>query len=350
MTCARHPLFIAYCGVCMQHIQWSFALSEDYMLAYLAQGGPLHLKHGGGVDGNCYQSKILPPLHPSLAFLVHYVVATSLIFYAHDTFLFDATHPTTYNDETTIRRQTYISKFFFIYTLILFTTRYLSSYHAGRLRHYSVLYELTWCCNFTLVMGCITFCGGNSTSWLFRRRPLVATACCVAVSIDQILWYVDLIVWLTTGKFAVGVIKYLTWKQTLWIDRITCTHHLWCIPLILYGANTPLDFNSVKLSAFIVIINVLLSRWLTPHCIQIQGGTKTKTKDGEYKKDPKHYRYLNVNLSHELWQDIKLPFLQISKDNPKCYVYLFRLLWRWQLLNTLVYIAVLCPLSKWIIS
>lgn len=31
--------------------------------------------------------------------------------------------------------------------------------------------------------------------WMFRRRPLVATACCVAVSVDQVFWYVDLAVY-----------------------------------------------------------------------------------------------------------------------------------------------------------
>ena len=322
---------------------------------HLTQGGPLHHKHGGG-DGKISSQRrpalLSPPIHPSLAFISHYVVTILSTFYIHDTFFSSNLHDDDDDDDddddaTTIQRQTYISYFLIIYTLTLFITRYLSSYTHGQIRHYSVLYELTWCCNFTLVIGCITFCGGRTTSWLFRRRPLVATACCVAVSIDQIMWYVDLLVWIICGKFPIGVIKYLTWKQTLWIDRLTCTHHIWTIPLLLYGSNSPLTWGSVKLSAFIITIHALLSRWLTPYCIQ----SGTHTKDGKtYMKDPQHYRYLNVNLSYELWQDITLPFLQISKDNPTCWVYLFRLLWRWQLLNTLLYMIILRPLSRWIIS
>lgn len=312
------------------------------MLSYLSQSGRFHPKHGGGGNSSVGRgmNKVLPPLHPMLAFIIHYSIAISSTFYVHDTFF--NTTSSTQDGKATIERQSYISKFLFIYTLILFTTRYISSYYAGKLRHYSVLYEFTWLCNFTLVVGCITFCGG--TSWFFRRRPLVATACCIAISIDQVMWYVDSVGFILTRQWLIGVMKYLTWKQTLWIDRVTCLHHLWTIPIILYGANTSLTWDSVKVSALIVIINVLLSRWLTPHCIQ-SGAT-----DDINKKNPLHYRYLNVNLAHELWQDITLPFLQISKDKPGCVVYLFRLLWRWIFLNTLIYIAILYPLNEWIIS
>ncbi|KAL7530699.1 hypothetical protein ACHAXR_003635 [Thalassiosira sp. AJA248-18] len=349
------------------------------LLGYLSQSGPLHPKHGGGVSPplqshpsllpkTINNNSILPPLHPSLSFLLHYSIAISSIFYVHDVYY----HTTDYDVDgststtTTIQRQALISKFLFIYTLILFTTRYISSHYSsvgGRIRHYSVLYELTWLCNSTLVMACLSFHGGSSDggssivgntanakwwllSWLFRRRPMVATSCCIAVSIDQILWYVDLLGWITIGKFPIGVMKYLTWEQTLWIDRCTCTHHLWTIPLILYGVKkddegtTILTWDSFQLSVYVVVIHVLLSRWLTPHYIHSGSGS------GEDKKDPKHYRYLNVNLAHELWRDISFPFLQISIDNPPCWIYLFRLLWRWQLFNGITFVAVLCPMGR----
>ena len=187
------------------------------MLSYLSQGGPLHTKHGGGDSSVGRDSRVLPPLHPTLTLIIHYSIAITSTFYVHDTF-FNITS-SSQDDEETIERQRYISKFLFIYTLILFTTRYISSYYAGRLRHYSVLYELTWLCNFTLVVGCICFRGGrSSTSWFFRRRPLVATACCISISADQVMWYVDLFGFILTRQWLTGVMKYLTWKQTLWID------------------------------------------------------------------------------------------------------------------------------------
>ena len=69
-------------------------------------------------------------------------------------------------------------------------------------------------------------------------------------------------------------------------------------------------------------VNVLLSRWMTPHHIE------------RPKMGPK---YLNVNLAHELWKDIKFDLLQINYDDPPAGLYLFRLLWRWHGFNTIVY-------------
>jgi len=69
-------------------------------------------------------------------------------------------------------------------------------------------------------------------------------------------------------------------------------------------------------------VNVLLSRWMTPACIE---------------HSPSDVKYLNTNLSHELWKDITFDILQINYDNPPAGLYLFRLLWRWQGFNTLVY-------------
>lgn len=376
------------------------------MIGYLSQSGPLHPKHGGGNGSGeaPFSLSLLPPLHPLLAFIIHYSIAITTIFYVHDVYFFVAKEATDdanydYGNSTAIRnRQASISNFLFIYTSILFTTRYLSSYAAGSIRHHSVLYELTWLCNSTLVMGCLSLGFGNSMSnniiidkddkeecwwyglcWFIQPRPMVATSCCIAVSIDQILWYVDLLgyIAITRGRFPVGVMRYLTWEQTLWIDRFTCTHHLWTIPLILVGTSVhkvELEWGTTfGLSVYIVVIQVLLSRWLTPHCIlMIQNdnndnhnsigkngnencnvdddddGNKNgkHNKKNKQEKDPRYYRYLNVNLSHELWRDISFPFLQISRDNPPCWKYLFRLLWRWQLFNGIVFVAILRPLSK----
>lgn len=70
------------------------------------------------------------------------------------------------------------------------------------------------------------------------------------------------------------------------------------------------------------------------------------TKDAEAKSDRK--KYLNVNLSHELWKDIKFSFLQISYDDPGAALYLYRLLWRWQCFNLVVFLLVLLPLSLFV--
>jgi hypothetical protein len=185
---------------------------------------------------------------------------------------------------------------------------------------------------------------------------MVATAFCIAVSIDQLLWHIDAVGYILYRTFPIGVMKYLTWKQTLSIDKFTCTHHLWTIPLFLYNSarnndDAVLTWRTLVLSYYVVVVHVLLSRWLTPHHISSRHPTVQNDDGGEKKtnknNDIDNYRYLNVNLAHELWQDITIPFLQISHDNPTCWVYLFRLLWRWQLFNTIVFIAILYPLSKY---
>ena len=331
---------------------------------YLSQAGPFHSKHGGRKPTDRLHDEgttFLPPLHPSLAFVTHYSVTVTSIFLLHDAiFGVDSNH-LNWNKPDAIQRQDKIAEFTFVYVVILFGARYLSSFLAGRLRQHAVLYELTWMCNSTLVMGFICFGGVGKVlrniddddvliehrflGWLCKRRPLVVTACCVSVSIDQILWYVDLSVRFLTGKFPIGVAKYLTWKQTLWIDRLTCTHHLWTIPLFLYGAGG-MNLHSFVLSVYVVAIQVLLSRWLTPHHIEVASSDSFSQNN---QSDPtRYYRYLNVNLSHELWRDITFPFLQISKDNPSCWIYVFRLLWRWQLLNWIMFVLVLLPLSTFI--
>jgi hypothetical protein len=320
--------------------------------SYVKQAGPFHPKHGGGLSIQNHAT-ILPPLHPCLAFVIHYSVAITNIFVVHDLF-FD--YKSIGSEKVHLSdRQDQIGTFLLVYAIILFGARYSSSFLAGRLRQHAVLYELTWLCNSTLVIGCISFGGlGNLLNvisediltkyqilrWICRRRPLAVTACCVGVSIDQVLWYVDLLGRTFSGKFPIGVAKYLTWKQTLWVDRLTCTHHLWTFPLVIYGAGE-MSFSSYLLSIYVVAIQVLLSRWLTPHHIQT-----VEESIADIRSDPSKYRYLNVNLSHELWRDISFSFLQISKDNPPCCFYLFRLLWRWQLLNLVVFVGVLLPLDR----
>lgn len=189
------------------------------MIQYLSQGGPTHPKHGGGLLSSTSSSSSSSstqstsyPIHPLISFFIHYSIAIPCIFIIHDTcFQINTPHHQQiyYEEEEIILRQIRIAKFIAIYTFILFTTRCASSSHAGRLRQHAVLYELTWLCNSTLVLGFITLGAfhNSNNNWLFRRRPLVATACCIGVSIDQVLWYVDLLGILTCRKFPVGVMK-----------------------------------------------------------------------------------------------------------------------------------------------
>ena len=123
------------------------------------------------------------------------------------------------------------------------------------------------------------------------------------------------------GVFPIGVSKYLFWPGTTLAHRITSTHHLWTIPLVLWASQGchPL---SLILSYFVVSINVLLSKWLTPISICFSGMEKQEVT------------YMNINLSHELWTDIKFGFLLAGEE---LLPYLIRLQVGWFLCNTAVF-------------
>lgn len=129
------------------------------------------------------------------------------------------------------------------------------------------------------------------------------------------------------------------------------------------------------LSILIVTINVLLSRFMTPIAIihedkigaaaastNISGNSALTMNTGASNKVEKCHKaasdamnsvelkYLNLNLSHELWKDIKLWIVASAvADNPRPVVYLFRLLWRWYILNVLVF-GVLFSASKILVN
>ena len=184
-------------------------------------------------------------------------------------------------------------------------------------------------------------------------------------------------------QFPIGVAKYLTWPETSFATRITCTHHLWTIPLLVYGCHCDdyddnfynkdtrmdLDGGERKLylggaafgfSVLVMCLNVGLSRWMTPIYIESDNastseydgigsrtGTRITIPRAKQEATMTKTKYLNCNLSHELWRDITFGFLQIQCDDPSMGVYLWRLLWRWQLLNGIILLLVLRPLERW---
>ena len=56
----------------------------------------------------------------------------------------------------------------------------------------------------------------------------------VVVSLDQLLWYIDIGGYLVLKKFVVGVAKYIIWEETSKIRLMTTFHHVFYIPLVLW--------------------------------------------------------------------------------------------------------------------
>mmetsp|Transcript_4253 Transcript_4253/g.12005 ORF Transcript_4253/g.12005 Transcript_4253/m.12005 type:complete len:305 (-) Transcript_4253:605-1519(-) len=286
-------------------------------LRWLSQSGPTAPKHSEGWA------------HPIAACLLHYFVVIPTTIFVHDALidrLRDGALSTSHTDPSCAdsglpsARTTLISNFFAGYATSLLLWRLITiRSKLGPIHQRGVLYEYAWLCNSTLIMVSLG---------LRTCRPILATSFCVAVSIDQLLWWVDLAGWSLSGfaTFPIGVAKYLTWPNTSVVTRITATHHLWTIPLTLHAVGGRMHGASYPLSVFVVTSHVLLSRWLTPFTIRRRKGHETITTNVEDK-------YLNVNLSHKVWKDIKFGFVQIQRDNPSAGKYLFRLLLRWNLFN-----------------
>ena len=287
------------------------------LIEFLTQGGPRAHKHS------------LTWVHPISTFIVHYLTITVLTICAHDiitqgSYMGPSSH---YLQED---KQTKIAVFTFIYFCSLISYR-LILHRDNKIIQKGIVYEGTWLCNSTLYMATVGLCSD---------RHILVLSYVVTVSIDQVLWYVDLTGWVLSGfkKFPVGVAKYLTWPETSWATRITCTHHLWTIPLLIYACGgIPYPIHTFILSTFVMILNVSMSRWLTPFVLE----ARNKTTNDKHEV----VKYLNVNLSHEVWKDITFDSLQIKHDNPPTYLYLLRLLLRWQLFNGIILFVVLCPIS-----
>jgi hypothetical protein len=331
---------------------------------WFSEKGPFHAKHQGWY-------------HPITVCLLHYAVVFTVTFWTHDLFVRNLTTTTTTSsihlhtsthrelgaDGTSRRRypeadeqeqdlhddddsSSSLSKevILICLALVLYSAWLLiwRLYH-HQPRHFGncVWYEYCWLCNVTLNL---------SAAGLYLQRPVIAGACCVVVGIDQLLWYVDLAVYFSTGIFPVGVSKYIFWEGTNWKTRITCTHHIWTIPVLLYTSRG-LHWVSFPLGIVVMITNVLLSRWMTPLYVVLQVDEDVDDEDKDFNKKKKKRsqsppvsastlddkKYLNVNLSHELWKDIRIRQLQIHLDNPPVHVYLWRLLWRWTVFNALVF-------------
>lgn len=83
---------------------------------------------------------------------------------------------------------------------------------------------------------------------------------------------------------------------------------------------------ALPLSMVAVTVNVALSWFMTPLSIQF---SDKKNDDGG-----KDVVYLNLNMAHEVWTDIKFQFLSAGQDTVP---YLIRLLTGWFLCNTFVF-------------
>ena len=148
------------------------------VIEFLSQSGPRAHKHSSSW------------LHPITAFFLHYFTITLFTILVHDNYFAvkikegeeEAKHTISIQEE---HKQLQIARFTFIYFLILICYRFILN-KDNKIVQKGALYESTWLCNSTLYM---------VTLGLYSQRYVLVLSHVVAVSIDQVLWYVDLTGW-----------------------------------------------------------------------------------------------------------------------------------------------------------
>jgi hypothetical protein len=171
-----------------------------------------------------------------------------------------------------------IGYFLFMYQLLLVFCR---AYVKGP----EELYNQLWACNAGMAL---------ATTGIITRLPIMVGAAVGVVAIDQFLWYFDCLLKITTGKYKIGVAKYLDWPETPFIQKLFSWHHLWFLPLCLYylrSTGPGMPEGALQLSILGVFSMTAITRLVTP-------------------KD------LNVNMAFQFWKDIPVPVLHCMDGAP----------------------------------
>lgn len=263
---------------------------------WLIQEGPSSRKHKGKE-------------HPIATFVVHYLI--TILFTMLPIASTDHYNPMLKSRQKTIA--CFLASYFCVCFMVRIALKWKWRTAKYSYKLYSEFYQLTFLCSVTIINVAVGF---------YYDRPIVSQAYLLSVGIDQFLWYIDLIGYFIWGNFPVGVCKYLF--RNNWFHRITSCHHLWTIPLVFWGCGNEIQFLALPLSACVIILNVLLSRCMTPISIE------KSLKDDD---DKCTSIYLNINLSHEMWSDVT--FFNPTPNVP----YLVRLIFWWYSTNVLVFLA-----------
>jgi hypothetical protein len=151
------------------------------MIMWLAHEGQNSIKHQGW-------------RHPVATFVVHYAVVAVTTTVVHDLLMRiplsdgDVSLPcNTELSETLVERQQRVASFLAGYFCLYFAWRLALHWNTQTAYLlYPEFYRQTFLCSGTIFNASLSF---------FTGRPLIAEAFCIAVGIDQLLWYDSSILW-----------------------------------------------------------------------------------------------------------------------------------------------------------
>jgi hypothetical protein len=139
------------------------------VLRWLQEDGPKAPKHRG-------------KYHPPATFVLHYIVVAIFTVTAHDWLILVYSSKEDRWPCSDINRQQYVGVFLGIYFLVFFSCRLALRWRDPD--YYVEFYKQTFLCSVTILHSAVGF---------YTNRPILAQSFSVAVGIDQILWYVDLV-------------------------------------------------------------------------------------------------------------------------------------------------------------
>eukprot|EP00923_Selenidium_pygospionis_P022153 GHVN01038320.1.p1 GENE.GHVN01038320.1~~GHVN01038320.1.p1 ORF type:complete len:311 (+),score=1.53 GHVN01038320.1:47-979(+) len=204
------------------------------------------------------------------------------------------------------------------------------------------VYDGAWACNLAILAACDA---------LFRHNRELLVAAAFMISIDQTLWYLDVICYLMRGKFLLGVAQYLTWPETSMVKKFTSTHHLWFLPLCL-GLAGP---SRSDLRWFLPGLIANLSTSVEPSEHHQQGALVKEGLRLRHQKIPEEIPakagcyYLNCNLSYACWKDVKWGSRILNKFDHHKYIYVPYQVSLWNIGNAVSYIIFLGVFSCFLI-
>jgi len=174
---------------------------------------------------------------------------------------------------------------------------YVRSQHRGLW----ALADTLWVCNMNILIAALGIANGYTA---------LVGATVTAVFVPHLVWTIDMVAWLLTGNFPIGMAAYMAWPETSWGERLSSTHHFWFIPiciLVIHQLRGKFTIKSLFISLSFILPVLYASQFFPEEIILKNGETF----------------YLNINMAHGWWKDVSgWPFSLVPTEHTPYLVFL----------------------------
>ncbi|KAF2070346.1 hypothetical protein CYY_008333 [Polysphondylium violaceum] len=166
--------------------------------------------------------------------------------------------------------------FMFVYYLAMM---YVRVEHRGLIG----IADSIWLCNLAVIFGFVS---------IFVDNAYIMNIAVNCTFIVHLLWVIDVVTYFATGSFPLGNAEYISWPSITWGEILTTTHHAWFVPMCMICLHRNGGYqDSVWFpGSMVLVVPVLSFSRYFPKIITLANGSTF---------------YLNINMSHEWWSDMK---------------------------------------------